>query len=268
MDIYTDINQLPYIKYGIVSVGTFDGVHEAHRIILAEMASFAHTSGGESIVFTFASHPQKLIDPQYDIKILTTQQEKNCLFEQMGVNHVVYLPFDWNIAKMSYIDFIDMLSSKIKIAGIVVGYDHGFGRNREGNIARLQQLADNYRFELVEIPKQTVNGMNIKSSVIRDVIKKGDMLSANRLLGYEYSIEVLVCGVEPHAAASNPEKLLPADGIYPVEIDCRKKTVEIKAGKFYLPDEDMLFAMRKKDTFVVKFIGNKTAVEPSHDVAF
>lgn len=259
MNIYTDINQIPYIKCGVISVGTFDGVHKAHRIILEEVSSLAKSIGGQSVVITFASHPRMLIDPDFDTKILTTQKEKNYLFEQIGIDNVIYLPFDWNIAKMSYIDFIDMLSSKIDITKIVVGYDHSFGKDREGNLSKLQQLAENHNFEVIEVSKQTVDGMDVKSSIIRDAIKKGDILSANCLLGYEYGMELVVFSIQQDRISlkmNNPEKLLPCDGVYPIEIKGESTLLEIKTGNLFLFKNNFSLKVKEGTVFVVKFIGN------------
>lgn len=258
MNIYTDINQIPYIKCGVISVGTFDGVHKAHRVILEEVSSLAKSIGGQSVVITFASHPRILIDPDFDIKILTTQREKNHLFEQIGIDNVIYLSFDWNIAKMSYADFIDMLSSKIDIAKIVVGYDHSFGKNREGNLSKLQRLTENHNFEVIEISKQTVDGMDVKSSVIRDAIKKGDILSANRLLGYEYGMELVVSSTQQDRISlqmNNPEKLLPSDGLYPIAIKGDFTLLEIKKGNLSLFKKKLFLKVKEGTVFVVKFIG-------------
>lgn len=260
MNIYTDINQIPYIEYGVVSVGTFDGVHKAHRIILEEVSSLAKSIGGQSVVITFISHPRILIDPDFDIKILTTQQEKNHLFEQIGIDNVIYLLFNWDIAKMSYVDFIAMLSSKIDIAKIVVGYDHSFGKNREGNLSKLQQLTGNHNFEVIEVPKQTIDGMDVKSSVIRNAIKKGDIFSANRLLGYEYGMELVVYSTQQDRISlkmNNSEKLLPCDGIYPIEIKGDSTLLEIKTGNISLFKNNLRCEPEIGTVFVVKFIGNK-----------
>ncbi len=261
MNIYTDINQIPYIECGVVSVGTFDGVHEAHRIILKEVSSLAKSIKGQSVVITFASHPRLLIDPDFDIKVLTTQKEKNYLFEQIGIDNVIYLPFDWNIAKMSYMDFIDMLSSKIDITKIVVGYDHSFGKNREGNLSKLEQLAKNHSFDVVEISKQLVDGKDVKSSVIRNAIKQGEILLANQLLGSDYKMELIVCSVEQDKIslkANNQEKLLPCNGVYQINIERNNYSLEIKNGELAVLMSDLPFSAKQGEVFVVRFISNNT----------
>lgn len=259
MNIYTGIDQVPSIECAVVSVGTFDGVHGAHRIILEEISRLAKSIGGQSVVITFSSHPRLLIDPDFDIKILTTQQEKNQLLQQIGIDNIVYLDFDQNIAKMSYVDFIDMLSSKMNIAKIAVGYDHSFGKNREGNFFKLNQLAKNHGFDVVEISKQFVGGKDVKSSLIRDAIKQGNILLANQLLGYDYKMELFICSIEEDRISlkmNNSEKLLPCDGIYPINIERNNYFLEIKNGELALLMNDLPLFAKQGEVFVVHFIGN------------
>lgn len=261
MNIYTGIDQVPFIERAVVSVGTFDGVHRAHRIILEEVSRLTKLSDGQSVAITFSSHPRMLIDPDFDIKILTTQQEKNQLLEQIGIDNIIYLNFDENIAKMPYVDFIDMLSSKMDIAKIVVGYDHSFGKNREGNLSKLKQLSENHIFNVIEVSKQTIDGMDVKSSVIRNEIKQGNMISANQLLGYNYKIELVVNSIEQNKISlkmNNPEKLLPENGIYPIKIQGNDYFLEIKNGKLALLMNDLPFFAKQGEVFVVQFIGNNT----------
>ena len=261
MNIYNGINQFPCIERGVISVGTFDGVHLAHRAILEEVCRLAKSTNGQSTVITFFSHPRLLIDPDFDIKTLTTPDEKNALFEQIGIDNVMYLDFDWNIAKMSHIDFINMLSSKIEIAKMVVGYDHNFGKNRKGDISALRKMSEKYDFDVIEIPKQTMAAMDVKSSSIREKINCGKILVANSLLGYDYSVQCNVWEMAQEMITlkmKNPEKLLPKDGLYPVEIEEENRLLEIKSEKLCVIDKKMSFVMKKEDTFVVKFIGDNT----------
>jgi riboflavin kinase/FMN adenylyltransferase len=162
---------------------------------------------------------------------------------------------------MSHIDFIGMLSSKIDIAKIVVGYDHNFGKNREGDSSALRKMSEQYDFDVIEIQKQTIDGMDVKSSSIRRKINCGEVFVANRLLGYDYSMQCKVWEIGQEMISlqmDNPEKLLPKDGLYLVEIERDKKFLEIKSKKICLIDKKMSFAIKKEDTFVVKFIGEKT----------
>ena len=261
MNIYTGIDQVPSIECAVVSVGTFDGVHGAHRIILEEVSHLAKSISGQSVVVTFSSHPRLLIDPDFDIKILTTPQEKNQLFEQIGIDNVIYLDFDRNIAKMSYVDFIDMLSSKMNIAKIVVGYDHSFGKNREGNFLKLNQLAKTHGFDVVEISKQVVQGKDVKSSLIRNAIKQGDILLANQLLGYNYKMELSVYSIEKDnilLRMNHSEKLLPCDGIYTINIERNNYFLEIRNGELALLMNGLPSFVKEGEVFVAHFIGNNT----------
>ena len=259
MNIYNGISQIPHIECGVISVGTFDGVHLAHRTILEEVCRLAKSVNGQSIVITFASHPRLLIDPDFDIKILMTSDEKNFLLEKIGIDNVIYLNFNWEVAQMSYVDFMEMLSSKIDIAKIVVGYDHNFGKNREGNILSLQKMSERHGFDVVEIPKQTIDGMDVKSSAIRKALNNGDISSVNRLLGYNYSIKCIVWKIVQDTISlrmNNTEKILPKDGMYPIEIEGKATFLEIKSEKLCLIDKNLSFGMKKEDIFAIKFIGN------------
>ena len=231
MNIYTDIESVPLIENAVVSVGTFDGVHTAHRMILDEVCCLAKAINGQSTIISFFAHPQKLIDHDYRIKLLTTQDEKNSLFQSCGIDNVIYLHFTPHIASMHHQDFIRFLLSKLKIRKIVVGYDHNFGKNREGNILNLQKMGKEHDFEVREIVQQKIDGQNISSSVIRKAILKGDLKAANKLLGYNYSLDVrmLSChGQSILAALSDMEKIIPEDGTYPIEIENKSALLKIR----------------------------------------
>ena len=240
MNIYTDIQSLPFIENVVVSVGTFDGVHTAHRTILDEVTRRAKAINGQSTIISFFAHPQKLIDPDYRIKLLTTQDEKNNLLQNCGVDNVIYLHFTQDIADMHHQDFIRFLLSKLNIRKIVVGYDHNFGKNREGNILNLQKMGIEHDFKVREIVQQKMDEQNISSSVIRKAILKGDLKTANKLLGYNYSMDVKIVSCQDNSISvmpSDSEKIIPEDGTYSIEIENKSTVLKIQNQILFVESE-------------------------------
>ena len=187
LKIYRNIESMPFIGKAVVTVGTFDGIHIAHRAILDEVVKLAKDMGGKSVVITFANHPRTVIDPDFQLKILTPPEEKNKFFQKIGIDIVVCIDFTPTLAKTDYSDFVKSLISKMDIQKFVVGYNHNFGKDKEGNIHNLEKMSLLYDFEVVEIPQQTVDGIKISSSRIREAMNAGDLNLANKLLGYNYS---------------------------------------------------------------------------------
>jgi len=186
MEIYHDIELMQFIGKAVVTVGTFDGIHLAHRAILDEVVRLAKEVAGKSVVVTFANHPRTVIDPDFQLKILTSTEEKNVFFQKIGIDIVVYANFTPTFAKIDYSDFIKFLISKIDIQKFVVGYNHNFGKNKEGNISNLEKMSLLHGFKVVKIPQQTIDGIKISSSRIREAINENNLDLANKLLGYNY----------------------------------------------------------------------------------
>jgi riboflavin kinase/FMN adenylyltransferase len=187
--VYRNIESVPFIKKAVITVGTFDGIHLAHRVILNEVVRSAKNMQGKSIVITFTNHPRTVIDPNFQIKILTSSEEKNIFLQKIGIDIVIYVDFTPTFAKTDYSNFIKSLTSKINIQKFIVGYNHNFGKNKEGNIRNLEEISLLYGFEVVEIPQQTIDGTKISSSRIREAINAGDLNLANKLLGYNHLSE-------------------------------------------------------------------------------
>jgi len=185
--VYRDIESISFIEKAVVTVGTFDGIHLAHRAILNEVVLLAKNIEGKSVVVTFANHPRTVIDPDFQLKILTTPEEKNIFLQKMGIDIVIYVDFTPSFAKINYSDFIKSLTSKIGIQKFVVGYNHNFGKNQAGNSYNLKEMGTLYNFEVIEIPQQTIDGIKISSSSIRKAINEGNLNLANKLLGYIYN---------------------------------------------------------------------------------
>jgi len=221
MVVYQDINTMQFIGDSVVTIGTFDGVHLAHCAVLEEVARLSKDIKSKAVVITFATHPKEVTDPDAEISLLSVPGEKNVLLNRAGINTIIYMDFNLSFAKTYYFDFIKLLASKMNIRKMVVGYDHDFGKNKEGTVYNLRKISPLYNFEVVEVPKQTVDGMDVSSSVIRDAIRAGNIQLANKLLGYNYTIHASVAyRTEDYIFfhTMKTKKVIPPEGIYEVRV--------------------------------------------------
>src|ERR1700712_990103 len=159
MKIYHHIDEFKPVKNAVVTIGTFDGVHLGHRKIIARIKELAHESGGETVILTFFPHPRMILNPgDESMKLLNTMNEKAALLEELGVDHLIITPFSRDFSNLSAEDYIrDVLVKKIGTKRIVIGYDHRFGKDREGGLDDLLRLGPAYGFEVAEIPEQDIN---------------------------------------------------------------------------------------------------------------
>ena len=173
-----------------MTVGTFDGVHVGHSKIFQKMTRLAKECDGETVVVTFHPHPRLVIHPDSkDLKFINTQERKYDLIEQNSIDHLVIIPFTREFAGTDAAGFVkDILVDKIGVCELVVGYDHHFGRNREGSFDELSRLAEKFGFKVRQIPAQDIDNIAVSSTKIRNALKTGEIKTANLLLGYEYSI--------------------------------------------------------------------------------
>ena len=228
MQIHTNIGDIKGIEKPIVTIGTFDGVHAGHRIIIERIKELAVQRKGNSVLVTFEPHPRFLINPNHNLKLLNTLKEKIALLENLGLNHLIIAPFTTSFAEQTAQDYVeDFLLKKIKPAVLVIGYDHHFGKNRSGGFDLLEKYAQNEQFELEEISKQLVADAHVSSTAIRHAIERGDIVEANALLKSNYQLSgTIVKGDKkgrtigfPTANIKNDsdKKLIPANGVYAVE---------------------------------------------------
>ena len=216
-------------KYTIVTSGTFDGVHVGHQKILARIKEISNQNQGETVLITFWPHPRIVLsDGNTDLKLLSTINEKAYLLEQHGIDHLVVLPFTKGFSQLSPDEFIQQIYVQgVGTQKLVIGYDHRFGKNREGGFDYLKEHASSYGFEIEEISRHDIEDVVISSTKIRNALLEGNIQTANQYLGYAYSIEGKVMHGDkigrtigfPTANLHIPEgfKLIPADGIYAVE---------------------------------------------------
>ncbi|UBM59312.1 bifunctional riboflavin kinase/FAD synthetase [Marinilongibacter aquaticus] len=236
MKVYKSLAEFSPLPNAVVTSGTFDGVHVGHRKIISMLKKTAAEKEGESVVLTFWPHPRLIISPgNADIKLLSMLEEKIALFDELGVDHLLVLPFTREFSELSSDRFVeDVLINGIGTKTLVIGYDHRFGKNREGGFDFLKRNADRYKIDLVEIPRQEIDNLTISSTKIRKALSEGDAEIANELLGRPYAFEGLVkkgrqlgrtIGFPTaNVDVSRQYKLIPAKGVYAVKVILRKNT--------------------------------------------
>lgn len=254
MRIYYSIDDFSPVKNAVVTSGTFDGVHVGHKKILSRLNEVARKSGGETVVITFWPHPRLVLYPDdTQLRLLNTFEEKAELLKKQGVKHLLRIPFTKEFSQLSSEDFITkILVEKIGTKKLVIGYDHHFGKNREGSFEQLKLNAPKYGFEVEEIPRQDVDHVTVSSTTIRKSIESADLETANHLLGQPYMISGRVVkgdqlGRQLGYPTANIEidsihKLVPADGIYAVHVHHAEK---IYKGALYIGNRPTVDGTKK-----------------------
>ncbi len=190
MAVFTDINQLPQFKNTVLTVGTFDGVHQGHITILNQVVAKAAEVGGESVLVTFDPHPRKFLFPHQPLGLITPLESKIELVTETGIDHVVVVPFNTDFSRLTAKGYIEkFLVANFHPKVIILGYDHRFGHDRLGDIHMLRHYQPTYQYELVEIPAQLIDAAAVSSTRIRNAIKDGRIEEANTMLGRNYSIK-------------------------------------------------------------------------------
>jgi riboflavin kinase/FMN adenylyltransferase len=228
MKVHYNIDEITAIKNAIVSQGTFDGVHMAHKKIIERLKQIASIKNGESVIITFEPHPRIVLLPlDHGLQLLSTLNEKINLLEKAGVDHLIILPFTKEFSRLSSEQFIrNILVNKIKTNTLVIGYDHRFGKNREGSFEHLKNSASLYEFEVEEIPEQDIDDVAVSSTKIRQALLNNDIQTAQKYLGNSYSLEGKVIKGKQlgrtigyptaNIEVENSYKLIPQDGVYAV----------------------------------------------------
>lgn len=233
MQVYHDIADFRPLSNAVVTSGTFDGVHLGHQKILSRLREAAQASGGETVVITFWPHPRMVVsNDSQNLRLLSTIDEKIELLRQNGVQHLVVVPFTREFSELTSDEFIQqILIDTIGTKKLVIGYDHHFGKNREGSFEYLQKNAHRFGFEIEEIPRQEIDHLTVSSTKIRQSLVEGNTSVANELLGRIYTFTgVIVKGRQLGRTIGYPTanvqvlesyKLIPADGVYAVRVHVR-----------------------------------------------
>lgn len=229
MKTHFDLNEFN-AKNPVVTIGTFDGVHLGHQKVIERLNEYAGKYGGESVIFTFYPHPRLVTSPtETNLRLLTTLEEKKLYFAKAGIDHLVIFPFTKAFSELSYSEFVkNILVDQIKTHCLVVGYDHKFGKNREGGYEYLNQCAEKYNFKIEKLEPLLLNDIHISSTKIREALQAGNIKIANYYLGYEFSLHGTVIEGKrigrkigfptANIESSDIHKLIPGYGVYAVEV--------------------------------------------------
>lgn len=229
MQVHYDTEDLQLVN-PVVTIGSFDGVHKGHTQVIASLQRVASQLQGETVIISFEPHPREILYPlEKPPGILTTLEEKVEILTHLGIDHLLILPFTRELAELEYDRFVhDILVERIGVKGLVVGYDHRFGKNRAGTFETLKTLSVQYHFFLEQEEAYEENQINISSTKIRNALQMGDIDRVNDFLGYAYSITGEVVSGDKigrqlgfptaNLQLTDVRKLLPAAGVYAVQV--------------------------------------------------
>jgi riboflavin kinase/FMN adenylyltransferase len=233
MVVITDPADFPALTNAVVTSGTFDGVHRGHQRILARLRQVADAVGGPAVVITYWPHPRLVLGPPpshpelLELQLLNTLEERIARLAEFGVDYLLVMPFTREFAAWNSEQYIqELLLKTVGTKHLVIGYDHRFGKNREGGFDYLTRHAARYGFTVEEIPRQDVDAVGVSSTRIRRALRGGDVATATAYLGYPYPVTGLVVTGQQlgrtigyptaNLAVPEPLKLVPAQGIYAV----------------------------------------------------
>ncbi|MBI1286688.1 MAG: bifunctional riboflavin kinase/FAD synthetase [Flavobacteriales bacterium] len=226
MKVYHSIEEFEKVNGAVVTTGTFDGVHIGHRKIIARINEIARKIDGESVLLTFHPHPRMVLFPDdHGLELITTLDEKIKLLEEAGVQNLIIHPFTREFSRTTSIDFIrDILVEKLGTSVLVIGYDHHFGRNREGSFEHLRESGPLYGFQVEEISAQDVDDVAVSSTKIRAALSHGDVATAAKYLSYMYELSGTVIHGDKlgrtlgyptaNVQVEDRNKVIPANGVY------------------------------------------------------
>lgn len=225
MKVYQSLAEFNTLNCAVATTGTFDGVHLGHKKILSQLVQTAHKVGGESVLLTFSPHPRLVLQPDVELQLLTSLEEKIGLLEQTGLDHLIIHPFTKEFSRTPSLEFVrEILVNQLGVKQLVIGYDHHFGRNREGSFHHLKEFGPIYGFEVEEIPALDIDAVNISSTKIRTALIEGNVELATTYLGHPYIIGgEVIKGDQIGRSIGFPtanldinfqHKLIPADAVY------------------------------------------------------
>lgn len=226
MRVFQGFDELEKIPNPVLTIGTFDGVHLGHQRIIQQLNEEAQKHGGESVLFTFYPHPRMVLFPDsHGLKLLQTQVEKIEKLERMGLQNVIVHPFTKEFSRLTAVEFVrDYLVNKLNVKTIVIGYDHQFGKNREGSLELLKDLGPVYDFNVIEIAAQDIDDVNVSSTKIRNALSTGNIETANLFLGAPFELNgTIIHGKQVGRKIGFPTanmdlgssvKIIPAAGVY------------------------------------------------------
>ncbi|NNJ88562.1 MAG: bifunctional riboflavin kinase/FAD synthetase [Eudoraea sp.] len=227
-----------YVKNhpSVITIGTFDGVHIGHKLILERLINDARINNRVSAVLTFFPHPRMVLQKDSDLKLLNTIEEKKKILEDLGLDYLIIQPFTKTFSRLSATAFVrDMLVNALHAKKVIIGYDHRFGRNRNANINDLIAFGNALDFQVDEIPAQEIDAVAVSSTKIRNALLEGDVATANTYLGYSYMLNGEIIrgkglGKELGFPTANLHieeayKLIPRNGVYVIQSNFHNKII-------------------------------------------
>ena len=229
MQIHQGLNRLPDFQNTIITIGSFDGVHLGHLMLINSMLEAEKELGETSILITFDPHPQQILQKQSNpISLLTTLEEKCELLKRTELQHLVIAPFNKKFSEINAEQYVsDFLVSHFHPSTIIIGHDHRFGKDRKGDIHLLNNLASKFQYQIQQIPAYLIDSISISSTRIRKELSDGNISVANELLGYHYFFSGKVTkgnqigrtiGFPTANINVDAYKLIPGDGVYAVKV--------------------------------------------------
>jgi len=235
MQVHYNLDDLPKFQNAVITIGTFDGVHLGHQLIISTLITEANKANGESVIITFHPHPRKVVSSIVTgIRLINTLDERIELLSKTGVDHLVVVPFTEYFANQTAEEYIKyFLVEKFKPNTIIIGYDHRFGKDRTGNYLLMVQKAIEYNYTLKEIPEHLLDAVKVSSTTIRNALLHGQIEEANKLLGYAFfftgqvvhgnKIGRTIGYPTANLKSHNEEKITLGDGIYAVYVTVVEK---------------------------------------------
>ena len=227
--IYHSIEEFQKIKNAVVTTGTFDGVHIGHLKIINRLKEIAEDIKGETVLLTFFPHPRIVLFSDNDLKLISTKNEKIALLEKAGIDHLIIHPFSREFSRLSSVEFVrDILVNKIGTSRLVIGYNHHFGRNREGSFEHLKEYGPMYGFQVEEICAQDIDEVSVSSTKIRRALDEGEIMTAREYLTHDFSLTGIVVKGDhlghqigfptANMKVIDAHKLVPSNGVYAVRV--------------------------------------------------
>ena len=256
-----------HVQKPVVTVGVFDGVHKGHIAILDRVKHSAQEVQGETVIVTFWPHPRLVLNQDVSIKLINTIDEKLQLFEKIGVQHIVIIPFTEEFSKISSQQFIeDILVNKLKVNHLIVGFNHHFGKAREGNFELMNEYSKQFGFTLEKLDAQMVENEKVSSTLIRTSLNNGDIITANKYLGYDYMITGKVVEGKKigrtigfptaNILVNQDYKLVPKTGVYAVEVEVSGKRYPGMLNVGYNPTIDPARTKLNIEAHLLNFSGD------------
>ncbi len=225
MNTYKNLDQYKAHKKAVVTIGTFDGVHHGHQQILKKVVDRAASQDLTTVLLTFFPHPRMVLQPDHNLKMINTIEERVELIASRGIEHIIIHPFSLEFSRTTAHEYVKkILVDQLNAAVVVIGYDHHYGRNRSASIEDLRKDGEEYGFEIIEISKEEVDQVAVSSTKVRDAINNGHIEIANQYLNRDFSIVgSIIKGKQigrtinyPTANLKVPQdyKLVPKTGVY------------------------------------------------------